>query len=231
MEEKGDAANTIMRAGSHVAYTEVLYMPSFYMRHLQTAFTSSNANPIEILKNMGGEHNWTSEMMDILSDIRKCSSTGMAGELYYVGKAYELMASLIAMGTRRLPKKSEDYEHILRVIAFMDAHYTEDVRQGELVKISRMSSTKLKNLFRQFTGCTITDYLQSKKADHAAHLLADTEMTVEQIAKQVGFGTATGFSTSFRKQSGISPTEYRKRMRISCMKNPSQAENLRFDEM
>ena len=89
------------------------------------------------------------------------------------------------------------------MIAFIDAHYTEDVRQEELVKISRMSSTKLKKLFRQFTGCTITDYLQSKKADHAAHLLADTEMPVEQIAKQVGFGTATGFSTSFRRQSAF----------------------------
>ena len=106
MEEKGDAANTIMRAGSHVAYTEVLYMPSFYMRHLRTAFTSSDASPVEILKNMGGEHNWSSEMMDLLSDIQKCRRTGMEGELYYVGKAYELMAALIAMGTSRLPKKA-----------------------------------------------------------------------------------------------------------------------------
>ena len=53
----------------------------------------------------------------------------MEGELYYVGKAYELMAALIAMGTSRLPNKSEEYEHILRVIAFIDTHYTEDVRQ------------------------------------------------------------------------------------------------------
>lgn len=75
-----------------------------------------------------------------------------------------------------------------------------------------MSSTKLKNLSRQFTGCTITDYIGAKKADHAAHLLADTEIPVELIAKQVGFDTATGFSTSFRKQTGISPTEYREEM-------------------
>ena len=68
------------------------------------------------------------------------------------------------------------------------------------------------------------------RTGHAAHLLADTEMPVEQIAKQVGFDTATGFSTFFRRQTGISPTEYRRQMRTNCMKNPSQMENLRFEE-
>ncbi|HIU67010.1 MAG TPA: hypothetical protein IAC64_05920 [Candidatus Caccomorpha excrementavium] len=42
--------------------------------------------------------------------------------------------------------------------------------------------------------------------------------------------SATRFSTSFRRQTGISPSEYRKQMRTWCMRNPSQVENLCLDE-
>jgi len=228
MEERGLPTQTVMEEDRRVAYTEVLYTPAFYRRHLDTAFISIGINPVEILKNMGGEHNWSSEMMDVLTDIHECEREGREAELYYVAKAYELMADLVAMGTSRLPKKGVDYEHILRVISFIDQNYTRALRQADLVRLSSMSSTKLKNLFHQFTGSTITDYIAEKKADRAAHLLADSDLPVEGIAKEVGFDTATGFTTAFKKRMGISPSDYRRQMQASCMTNPSEMENLKF---
>ena len=225
MEEKGHHTNTIMDKGTRVAYTEVMYMPPFYKKHLETAFTAVGDSPLELLKNMGGEHNWSSAMMSVLSDIYKSNLTSLAAELFYVAKSYELMAELVAMGNTRLPKKVADYEDILRVLQYIDENYTGTIKQTELVKLSHMSSTKLKNLFRRFTGCTITGYILGKKADHAAHLLADSEMSVEQIAKAVGFDTATGFATSFKKQTGYSPSKYRKQIIFNCLKNPSEIEN------
>lgn len=221
MEEKGDMASTRMQEGSRVAYTEVLYDPVFYKKHLGTVFTAQNVNPVEILKHMGGEHNWSGEMMNVLTKIYLCELKGMAAELYYVAGAYALMSALIEMGNGRLPKKNTDYENILRVIRYIDEHYTEEIRQDELVRLGSMSSTKLKNLFRQFTGCTTTEYILAKKTDNASHLLADTDLPVEEIARQVGFETAAGFSTSFKKRMGLSPSEYRKRIEFNCFINPS----------
>ena len=83
-----------------------------------------------------------------------------------------------------------------------------------------MSTTKLKNLFRQFTGCTITEYILSKKTDYASHLLADSDLSIEELAKKVGFDTVSGFSTSFKKQMGIPPSEYRRQIEFNCLKNP-----------
>lgn len=216
MEEKGSGASIVMDTGTRVAYTEVLYIPAFYSKHLKTAFTVIDENPIEILKNMGGEHNWPAAMVDVLSDIYKSELTGISRELFCVAKSYELMAVLLAMGKGRLPKKSTDYEAILRVIRHIDQNYAGKCRQADLVKLANMSSTKLKNLFRKFTGLTITEYILDKKTDHAAHLLADTDLSVEEIAKKVGFDTATGFATSFKKQLGIPPTEYRKQIQFNC---------------
>lgn len=221
LEETGNTASRLMPAGSRVAYTEVLYEPGFYMRHLKTMFTAQNVNPLEILKHMGGEHNWSLEIMNVLTKIYLCRLKGMAAELYYVAEAYSLMSALIEMGNGRFPKKNTDYEDILRVVRYIDEHYTEEIRQDKLVRLAGMSATKLKNLYRQFTGCTITEYILGKKADHASHLLADTDLTIEEIAHQVGFDTVAGFSTSFKKKTGLSPSEYRKRIEFNCFINPS----------
>ncbi|PYG89738.1 AraC-like DNA-binding protein [Ruminiclostridium sufflavum DSM 19573] len=222
MEEKGRDITANMKKGMRIAYTEVIYSPAFYRKHLVDCFSVLNDNPVEILKNMGGEHNWPSEMVKILYEIRQCSLDGMAAELFYVAKSYELMSMLIRMGNNRSPKNAADYERILTVVKYIDEHYMQEVRQETLVKLSQMSSTKLKNLFKRFTGRNITGYILEKRADSAVHLLLDTGLSVEEISAKIGFETATGFSTSFKKHTGISPSAYRKRMQFNCFKDPSQ---------
>lgn len=224
LEEKGNMLSAVMPAGRHVAYTEVLYIPDFYRVRLCKAFTGSGHDPIEVLKTMGREHNWSPEMMNVLIDIYRCSYNGLSAELYYVAKAYELMAELIAMGSRRLPRKDSDYDEMSLVTTYIEEHFTENVTQSKLVQLSHMSATKLKKLFRQFTGCTITNYIIDLRIDYAEHLLSETSASVEEISAASGFGSSTGFATSFRKHTGMSPSEYRKRMSTLYISDPSSVE-------
>ena len=228
LEENGTPIHTLMPKGSRVAYTEVLYSPSFYKMQLKNLFTAQNASPLEILKNMGGEHNWSAEIMNVLKKIYACSLSGMAAELYYIAGAYALMSAVIEMGNGRLPKKSTDYKSIVRVIQYIDDNFSQTIKLAELSRLANMSATKLKKLFRQFTGCTITEYILSKKTDYASHLLADSDLSIEELAKKVGFNTVAGFSTSFKKQTGIPPSEYRKQIGFNCLKNPSEIKDLTF---
>ena len=229
LEENGTPIHTLMPKGSRVAYTEVLYSPSFYKMQLENLFTAQNASPLEILKNMGGEHNWSAEIMNVLKKIYACSLKGMAAELYYIAGAYALMSAVLEMGNGRLPKKSTDYKSIVRVIQYIDDNFAQTIKSAKLSRLANMSATKLKNLFRQFTGCTITEYILSKKTDYASHLLADSDLSIEELAKKVGFDTVAGFSTSFKKQTGIPPSEYRKQIGFNCLKNPSGIKNLTFE--
>lgn len=228
LEENGTPIHTLIPKGSRVAYTEVLYSPSFYKMQLKNLFTAQNASPLEILKNMGGEHNWSAEIMNVLKKIYACSLSGMSAELYYIAGAYALMSAVIEMGNGRLPKKSTDYKSIVRVIQYIDDNFSQTIKLAELSRLANMSATKLKKLFRQFTGCTITEYILSKKTDYASHLLADSDLSIEELAKKVGFDTVAGFSTSFKKQTGIPPSEYRKQIGFNCLKNPSEIKNLTF---
>ncbi|MCR5181589.1 MAG: helix-turn-helix domain-containing protein [Clostridia bacterium] len=49
---------------------------------------------------------------------------------------------------------------------------------------------------------------------------------MEDIAGIIGFKTPTGFATSFKKLTGISPTEYRKHIKYNRINNPSQIHDL-----
>ena len=227
MEENGGSVHTEMKQDTRVAYTEILYAPSFYGNRL-SSFSSLKEDPIQILKNMGGDHNWPTEMLSILTDVQKCSMFGAAAELFYIAKAYELMATLVKMGNTRAPRNADDYDSILSVINYIDDHLERKLDQQTLVHISNMSPTKLKSLFKHFTGQTITEYILEKRADKASHLLSETDWSIEAISKAIGFETATGFSTSYKKHVGISPTEYRKRMKFHCTKNVAQAEKIVF---
>ena len=82
LEENGTPIHTLMPKGSRVAYTEVLYSPSFYKMQLKNLFTAQNASPLEILKNMGGEHNWSAEIMNVLKKIYACSLSGKIGRAH-----------------------------------------------------------------------------------------------------------------------------------------------------
>lgn len=228
MEEKCLESSTKMEAGSRVKYSEVMYFPAYYRKHLGTCFSRLKDRPAEILKNMSKNHNWPGEMLQILSAIAECTATGSAAEFYMTAKAYELMARLLEMGSVRAPQNETDYYGILTVIHYLDQNLATDIRQKELVRISNMSGTKLKVLFRQFTGQSITEYIIGKRADQAAKLLVETDWPIEQIAGAVGFGTATGFATSFKKQMKISPSAYRRQMAFQCVYNPSEKENLTF---
>ncbi len=229
LEESGGSVNAHMRRGMRVAYTEVMYLPSFYHQHLSECFSGYPEEPSKILRDMGGEHNWPASMMTVLNDIRKSQLSGTAKELYVVAKAYELMAVLLKMGSDRLPARSADFESVTSAVEYINENYTGSIEQRDLVRMANMSATKLKRLFKLVTGLTITQYVVERKTDLAMHLLADTDLPVADIARKSGFKTPSGFATSFKRQVGMTPREYRLSMRAGVLHNPSSIGSLTFD--
>lgn len=209
--------DTVIKRGTHMAYTEVIYTPEFYREHFKEAFKAPLGDPIEVIQNMGSEHHWSAKVTKTLVDIKNCASTGHAAELFYTAKSYELMSALIDMKKERLPHSTADYEAIKRVLHYIEENFQSDIRQADIVQIAHMSATKLKTVFKNFTGSSISDYILEKRMDHSAHLLSESNMNIEEIALDSGFATVSGFSTSFRKQYGVSPSNYRKQIQFNSM--------------
>lgn len=78
-----------------------------------------------------------------------------------------------------------------------------------LAKETGMSRTQLHRRIKDLTGMTAADFIRNLRLRQAARLLkAEKGLTVTEIAYAVGFTSQTHFSTLFKKQYGMTPTEY-----------------------
>ena len=71
----------------------------------------------------------------------------------------------------------------------------------------------LSRLFKKETGMLLTEYIQKERMTKAQELLKNTELSVSEIALQTGYPSFAHFSKQFRRFTGDSPNEYRKRFR------------------
>ena len=71
----------------------------------------------------------------------------------------------------------------------------------------------LSRLFKKETGMLLTEYIQQERMTKAQELLKKTELSVSEIALQTGYPSFAHFSKQFRRFTGDSPNEYRKRFR------------------
>lgn len=87
----------------------------------------------------------------------------------------------------------------------------EPVTLQALADIAGLSLSRLKSWFREEIGSTPLDYVLRQKIKAAQQLLRKREVPVAHIAYETGFQSAQYFATVFRKYTGMSPGEYRRR--------------------
>lgn len=81
--------------------------------------------------------------------------------------------------------------------------------QAEICRRIGITPRHAQRLFRQSYGITIHQYLAQKKLQKAQALLIGTDHSIAQIAAETGFENEKYFSTFFRRQTGVTPSQYR----------------------
>jgi AraC family transcriptional regulator, transcriptional activator of the genes for pyochelin and ferripyochelin receptors len=79
----------------------------------------------------------------------------------------------------------------------------------ELAKLVGLNDYKLKSGFRHVFGTTVFGYLHQQRMQQAYRLLTTSDLTVTEVANQVGYTSLSAFSTAFKKFFGISPSRCR----------------------
>lgn len=98
---------------------------------------------------------------------------------------------------------------VQKVITIIDSDLTADLslhRQAEMLSVN---ASYLSTLFKKETGMTLTEYVAKKRVDHAAFLLASTNMQIQNIAQHCGIFDVNYFTKIFKKIKGKTPKEYR----------------------
>ena len=154
-------------------------------------------------------------MSKLLFEIENYRGEGIAASLFYEAKVTEAIALVVDAQKRQQQKKQRplseaDLAGLQNAVSYISDHYAFDIPLERLSGIACMSDTKLKTCFKQWQGCTITEYIQARRMSQAEHLLIDTDFTMGQIAQMIGYTTSSRFAELFRKSTGILPIEYRK---------------------
>lgn len=93
---------------------------------------------------------------------------------------------------------------------YIEHHYKERLSLDDLAEIANVNKYYLAHAFKEEYGISPISHLIACRITASKRLLAETDLSLSQIAGILGFSSASYFSQSFRKAEGISPAEYRK---------------------
>jgi AraC-like DNA-binding protein/mannose-6-phosphate isomerase-like protein (cupin superfamily) len=91
---------------------------------------------------------------------------------------------------------------------YLHEHYAETISLDQLASEHNMNTFYLSRAFSQEFGASITDVLAGVRMEQARELLEAGELSVKQIAFQVGYTNGNYFSKVFRRYYGLSPSEF-----------------------
>ena len=93
---------------------------------------------------------------------------------------------------------------------YIDQHYKENVTLDLLAEKASINKYYMAHAFKREYGVSPINYLIDCRIREGKRLLAETDLSLSQIATVLGFSSSSYFSQSFRNAEGMSPTEYRK---------------------
>ncbi|MBB3112965.1 AraC-like DNA-binding protein [Paenibacillus phyllosphaerae] len=97
-----------------------------------------------------------------------------------------------------------------RVEAYIKQHYADEINNAVLGEALHFHPGYLVRCMKEIFHCTPMDYLLYYRIERAKLLLLKTEQPIAVIAEAVGFHQTPYFSVCFKKQTGLSPLQYRK---------------------
>lgn len=113
----------------------------------------------------------------------------------------------------RTDEKIDNYKSLDRltsILAYINSEYKEQISLDSLANQEFLSTAYLSRFFKENMGLTFTSYLKGVRLAKAMELLPNNEMSLEQIALEVGFPNSRAFVEAFKEKYNTLPSNYRK---------------------
>ena len=125
---------------------------------------------------------------------------------------YRLLRQGIQAEIQRLKeaKALREMRPITEAKHYIQQHYQEALRLEDVSTAVGFNATYFSTLFKKETGQNFMDYLTELRSSKAKELLCGEELSVQDVAEQVGYRDLKYFSRLFKKLTGVSPSDYKK---------------------
>lgn len=117
---------------------------------------------------------------------------------------------------------SSNSASIRRAINYIHTHYSEAITLTDVASHVNLNISYFSTVFKKETGSSFSQYLNMTRIEHSKLLLNNTDLSILEVALEVGFDTDSYFCTVFKKRVGISPKQY-KQQALSAYQTPHMA--------
>jgi len=142
--------------------------------------------------------------------VRECEKNPLGGKQFSVACYSFLMNFVDGVYGNELTNHPLYCQYIEPVIKQIETNYSSKLTVSSLGNSVYITQQYLSRLFKRFMGCSVYDYILSFRISKAKELLTQSsQMEIRNIAYQVGFDDASHFIVMFKKQVGMTPSEFR----------------------
>lgn len=107
-------------------------------------------------------------------------------------------------------KKAESSNDVIEAAKkYLEENFAKNITLDDVSMEVNISSYYLSRIFKESTGSNFIDYLTSLRMEKAKELLSKTQYSMKEICQMSGYSDPNYFSKSFKKNVGVTPTEYR----------------------
>lgn len=161
----------------------------------------------------GGQPVFVLQEMKMVEDIHNRLMTEAGGSSYMRDMLINQYLSellVLIMEHSWNPEEQVHYRSdILAIKDYLDQNFRERITLDELENRFYLNKYHISKTFKEQFGSNISTYILNLRITRAKQLLRFSEKTVEEIADEVGLGSAAYFSQRFKEVEGVSPTKYR----------------------
>lgn len=138
---------------------------------------------------------------------------GKPPETFYSAEQYrDWLHGLVRPVLAAISSRTETRDPVIGfVLDYLDQHYGEDINLNLVADKLNLTPGYLSSIFKEKTNVNFSEYLNSLRIERAKALLTNLDLRIQDIALQVGYQNANSFIRMFKRSSGLTPGEYRKR--------------------
>lgn len=143
--------------------------------------------------------------------IKKVHSEIIKNEINYQEISYTILDLFYALGKDLFKSKKDSMELTELIRKYLDTQISQKLTLDKVSKDLNISKSHIERIFKERFDVTPMAYFMKKKIDYACALLVNTSYTVNEIAEQTGFYDPKYMSKCIKKETGLSPVQYRKK--------------------
>lgn len=159
---------------------------------------------------------WQKEIIDIIMELIILDSTTpplfeiqitmLLQKFWYI-----LLSNISSLPISKNYSKRE-YDRVFKIVSYIEDNYSKKITLSELSKMVFLCENECCRLFKKQMKMSIFQFVSQYRIEKSIDYLINTKTSISTISNLVGFSDSNYFTKMFKKYTGYTPTQYRKRL-------------------